>query len=165
MAKKIKINNEVVVNSLSFKEIENRCDIQQIVLEISADTSLSVPGWNNEAIKIPFSYQKYSVGNNLVFNSSNHSVDIGDNINYVEISAFLQTVEGEGGMYVEVRKNDSVLFEEILLLNGKKWDGVTLPGIIFPVVKGDKITLTIRGTQTTFNIRRRQTKLIVKKVG
>lgn len=164
MAKKIKINEEVVVNSLSFKEIENRCDIQQIVLGISADTSLAVTGWN-EAIKIPFSYHQYSVGNNLVFNSSNHSVDIGDNINYVEISAFLQTVGGTGQIFVEARKNNSVLFEELLVLNGKQWDGVTLPGIIFPVVKGDKITLTIRGTQTTYKIRRGQTRLIVKKVG
>lgn len=164
MVKKIKINEEVVVNSLSFKEIENRCDIQQIVLGISADTSLAVTGWD-EAIKIPFSYHQYSVGNNLVFNSSNHSVDIGDNINYVEISAFLQTVGGTGQIFVEARKNNSVLFEELLVLSGKQWDGVTLPEIIFPVVKGDKITLTIRGTQTTYKIRRGQTRLIVKKVG
>lgn len=162
------MNDEIYIknSNLTFKQIANHCDIQQIALTInSSDASVTVEGWADEQI-VPLNGANNVIGNNLLLNSSSHCVVVGDNINYVEVSGFLQTVSMKSGsLFVGICVNDYRYIEEIITKKGIDWDGISIPSIIIPVSKGDKITMTICGDTGTYTLRRGQTRLIVKKVG
>ena len=114
---------------------------------IAGNSSQQTISGNNTPQKYNLNTNIASSGNKLTFNSSNHSIDIGTGISYVEVSAQVYMMDrgSNGAKTLTIRKNDVQVVRCTMPTNLNN-QMISIPSTIIPVQQNDKLTLYIQNS-------------------
>lgn len=114
---------------------------------IAGNSSQQTISGNNTPQKYNLNTNIASSGNKLTFNSSNHSIDIGSGISYVEVSAQVYMMDrGSNSIKIlTIRKNDVQIVRCTMPTNYNN-QTISIPSTIIPVQQNDKLTLYIQNS-------------------